>query len=531
MWTFRALLVVLLLMLGPICARVLSSSVSAAESGCRTAREFLRQGKYDEARKAAEDALHSDPQSPCAESLAGQAELGLGHLEAAQKHLEHALALQPADTDARRALGEVFLTQGRFDQARLEFQRILASRPDDFFSRYSLGISFALQHRLPQALIEFQQAYRLDSSNPALLVALLDAHIRLNHKRQASTILAALDQRLINQPDQRMQIAALLVKESAYELAAEEFERLRVANPDSDELNYDLALAYYRAGRETQASALLRTLLARNDDPELEDLLGDVEERAEKHAAAVNAFRRAVQLAPKNEEYRFDYAECLEAQWDLAGAAKVFKAGILDFPSSAKMWLGLGATYYLAGRYKEAAQTLLQSARVAPDAPEVYRLLGPAYEAAGPLQEAIADRFSRYMASNPSDAMARYYYARILIERNRQGDALDLMEARRQLEQAIHLSPKLAEAHTELGVLLGMQNQFHAARRELERAVQLDPASSTAYYELARVYRKLGDMPLAQRTLRQFQQLKANQKRKLDQEAVRSYLARAKGEP
>jgi cellulose synthase operon protein C len=528
MWSFGALILSLVLTLSPVSARVLSRSASAAESELRIAYKFLRQGKYEKARKAAEQALQSNPLSPEAESLAGQAELALDHLDVAQKHLEHALTLQPAAVGARRALGEVFLKKGQLDRAQIEFGRVLTFRPDDFVSRYSLGACFVLQHRMPQALREFQQAYQLDSSNPALLAALLDTYVKLNRKSQASATLAALDRRLIDQPEQRMQIAALLVRESAYGLAAEEFERLRAANPDSYELKYDLALAYYRAGKETQASALLRNLLAQKDDAELEDLFGDVEERAENHAAAAIAFRRAMQLAPRNEGYRFDYAQCLESQWDLATAANAFQDGILDFPSSAKMWLGLGATYYLAGRYKEAAQTLLQAARVAPDAPQVYRLLGLAYEAAGPFQEAISDRFSHYLTSNPPDPMAHYYYAKILIERDRQGQAQNLTEARRQLKQAIDLTPKLAEAHIELGVLLGMQNQLQAARRELERAVQLDPESSTAYYELARIYRKLGDTGHTQEALQKFQQLKAIQKRNSDQDAVRSFLARAK---
>ena len=494
------------------------------------ARELLTEGKYDEARKAAEQALRFNPVSPEAESLAGQAELALDHTDQAQRHLERALALQPSAVDARRALGKVFLRRGLFNKAQVEFEDILSSQPGDFFSRYSLGICFVRQRRLAEALREFQEAYRVNSSDPALLLALLDTYIGLHEIRQASATLAELNGRLTNQPGQRMQIAALLVKESAYSLAAEEFERLTAANPDSDELKYDLALAYYRAGEETQASMVLKNMLAADDDAELEDLLGDVEERAQNHAAALVAFRRAMQLGPQNEEYRFDYAQCLENQWDLAAAADVFQAGVLDFPSSAKMWLGLGATYYLAGRYSQAAQSLLKAARIAPGAPEVYRLLGLAYEAAGPFQKRIADRFSRYLISNPPDAPAHYYYAKILIERNQQAEAQSLTEARRELEQAIKLDPNLAEAHGELGVLLSMQGQFHAACGQLQRAVRLDPESSAAYYELSRTYRKLGENGHAQDALREFQRLKATQRRKLDQDAVRSFLARAKHE-
>jgi tetratricopeptide (TPR) repeat protein len=192
------------------------------------------------------------------------------------------------------------------------------------------------------------------------------------------------------------------------------------------------------------------------------------------------------------------------------------------------MWLGWGVTYYLAGRYPEAAQTFLRAADVAPQNPQVYYLLGRAYDAAGPLQDAFARRFADYLARQPQDAWAEYSYARILAARGQPTAQEALTVAQKHFERALALDPRLAEAHAGLGSVLEKRNQLAAARRELERAVQLDPKSSAAYYKLAEVYRKAGEPERARKALARFQELKTQEQADNDREAIQGFLERSK---
>jgi tetratricopeptide (TPR) repeat protein len=161
---------------------------------------------------------------------------------------------------------------------------------------------------------------------------------------------------------------------------------------------------------------------------------------------------------------------------------------------------------------------------MAPQDPQVYYLLGRAYDAAGLLQDVIAQRFAGYVATQPQDAWAEYFYGRILAARGQQSSREDLAEAQQHLERAIVLDGRLAEAHAELGSVLARRNQLGAARRELERAVQLDPESSAAFYKLAEVYRKLGKMEQAQEAVETFQKLKAKERADKDREAIQGFL-------
>jgi tetratricopeptide (TPR) repeat protein len=412
--------------------------------------------------------------------------------------------------------------------ARREFLLVLVSEPRDFLSVYSVGLTFLLDKQPAEALKCFERASQLKPHDSTLLANELRAHLRLKQEPQAATTLAELDTQLDAHDQRRVQLAALLVSEGAYELATQEFEVLHKAQPKSYEVSYNLALAYHRAGHEAQASALLENVLADKESAELEDLLGDVEQTRGERTRSLAAFRRAAELEPRNEDYRYDYAQALSRQGALNHALEVFAAATKEFPHSTHMLLGLGATYYLVGKYTEAARTILQAVQIGPERTDVFYLLGRAYDAAGPLQEAIAERFAHHVKVRPKDAWGRYFYARILVARSQGAASRELAEAQRHLEAAIELDGTLAEAHTELGHLLEIRGQLKAAGKELERAVELDPKSSTAYYKLAQVYRNLGEPDQAERAMGRFQQLKAHDRSDLGREEMQGFFEHPK---
>ena len=394
-----------------------------------------------------------------------QRSLGSARLDAAQKHLQAALQLQPTLFLARRTLGATYLKQKRTKDARRELELVLASHPKDFVSLYSLGLTLLMDNQPAEAQRQFEKASDRKPRDPRVLLGMLQADLRLNQPSQAAAVLAKLDAELDARDPLGLQVATLLASEGAYDLAIREFERLRQVDPDSYDLNYNLALAYHRAGKETQASTLLQSLLARKENAELENLLGDVELNRGSSSRALAALRLATALEPRSEDFRFDYAQALTHQGLLDQALQVFARSATDFPNSSRVWLGWGATYYLAGKYPEATRALLHAAEIAPQAPEVYYLLGRVYDAAGPFQYAIAERFADYLRKEPRDVWAHYFYGRILAEGNRQTSSGRLGEAQEHLEKALALDSNLAEAHTELGEVLNLRGQTQAALR------------------------------------------------------------------
>jgi len=94
--------------------------------------------------------------------------------------------------------------------------------------------------------------------------------------------------------------------------------------PASYELNYDLALAYHRAGRDDRAAAQIHKMLSQQDKAELQNLLGEVEERRHNYPQALAAYKEATEIQPKSEEYQLDYATELALHWNPSNALGPF---------------------------------------------------------------------------------------------------------------------------------------------------------------------------------------------------------------
>lgn len=498
----------------------------SANDYLRQARTLLREGNYSLARDAAQKALLLDAKSIEAEYLIGAVALALGQIDEAQVHFKRAIAFSPEHLEARRGIGATYLRQKRFQEAAAQFARVLAAQPDDFISRYSLGLAYLLQDRPEKALEQFEKAYIVNSREVALLTAMLQARIRLKQRSQAEATLNQLDQLTDLRDPRRPQIAFLLGTEGFYDLAIREYEQLIKIYPDSDQLNFNLALAYHRAGREPRAAALLGNLLSRREDAGLLNLLGEVEERSNRYAQSVAAYRRATEIEPQNEDYRFDYAQALVQAGSLDEALNVFAKATQDFPASVRMWLGRGAAQYLKGNYEEAVQTFLQGAEIAPEAPEVYELLGRAYDAAGSLQSVIESRFDNYLKTQTRDARAEFFYGKILAARSRQaGASANLTTAQHHLEKALSLMENFAEAQLELGIILVEKNQLETGRHHLERAAQIAPAWPDVFYRLSRLYGRTGERARAQEALKKFRQLKAQQSDNPNRTEMMKYLS------
>jgi lipoprotein NlpI len=64
----------------------------------------------------------------------------------------------------------------------------------------------------------------------------------------------------------------------------------------------------------------------------------------------------------------------------------------------------------------------------------------------------------------------------------------ELTEAMHDLEKAIELNPKNAEAHDDLGVIYAKQEQYGEAIKHFSSTIRLDPSYQKGYHNLAMAY-------------------------------------------
>src|ERR1700677_3288485 len=82
-------------------------------------------------------------------------------------------------------------------------------------------------------------------------------------------------------------------------------------------------------------------------------------------------------------------------------------------------------------------------------------------------------------------------------------------EALIAMQNSLRLLPRDAEAHSNLGLALGLLQRFDEAESRLRQALQIDPNFATAHYRLGMTYYMQARMPEAEASLRMGVSLRA----------------------
>ena len=274
-------------------------------------------------------------------------------------------------------------------------------------------------------------------------------------------------------------------------------------------------------------------------NPKLHLLLGLAHMRNDDGERAVEAFRRAVDLAPESAEAHNWLGVALSDRADLPGAIAALRKAVALDPKHGRAFTNLGAALVKAGDFGEAAAVFEQALALEPnslaahmnlgmalrekgDAEQalhhlrlvaekdptnagVHYELGQALRQAGDLQGATA-AFEKSLELDPELREGYYGLGQALKQQaasarvaaaaaapasddrfTRARDAAargDLSAARDELAAILAADPEHAEAHSLMGFVLGQQGQLPAALPHLERAVALRPQSADARYNL-----------------------------------------------
>ncbi len=478
----------------------------AALKQLESAQRFFQQQQWDKAEATALEALRLDPDYADAEVLLGLLATARSQFSEAERRFKRAVSLEPRNYRARGYLGSTYLQQKRYDEAAREYRHVLQLDPANPSANYNLGLVALIRGKPAEALSYFRAVHHAAPSDPGPLIGMLESELMLKMPDAAKTLSQLRE--LLRPNDPRLfQVATLLARHAETASAIQMYQELRKNFPNSYDVAYNLALVYMQAGRYTEAAATISSAPG-PDRAEAFDLLGTIEEKRRRPAESERAFARAAQLEPQNENYRFDFANALLQHGKQQEALEAFLGAVQEIPRSWRLRVGLGAAYYLAARYDEAAHILLDSLQFKPEPRVAYFLLGETYEAAGTRKPAIAAALHDYVRQKPRDEWAYYHYASILFERAQAEHRDDFAAARAQVQEALKLNPSFAEAWLLAGMMAQAENKLEESAGALEKAVSLDPALAAAHYRLALAYQRLGNQEEAKAQLAAFRSLK-----------------------
>ncbi len=255
----------------------------------------------------------------------------------------------------------------------------------------------------------------------------------------------------------------------------------------------------------------LRNAVAQNpQDARLHHQLADVEEKLGHPLEAVREYQHAAELDPI-EPYLFDWGTELLSHRALEPATEVFTSGHRLFPTSVRMLIALGVSWYARGSYDQAAQCLVNASDLAPYDSTPYLFLGKMLNVTPTLSQQSVDRLARFAQLQPDSALANYYYAVAVWNTtsakadkafDTQANADRAAQVNALLQKAVHLDAKLSAAYLQLGIVYSQRRDFSQAIAEYRKAIEVsserDETLAEAHYRLAQAYARTGDTAKAQ---------------------------------
>lgn len=273
------------------------------------------------------------------------------------------------------------------------------------------------------------------------LYLLAETYLKLGDVPKAKETLAQLDQ--ISASDYRTQtgIGVLVARYHLYDDAIQHFQAALRANPDSDDVKFDLANAHFRKGKYQEALATAQTISAagQQDDSVLA-LLGDIYAHLGDIGKAAEIFRSAIQRSPDNDQYYLSLTLVQLRDNDLAGAEQTLQSGLARIPGSGKLIWGQGLISVLKGNTKQAAGRLEHAVDLMPEWAGSYSTLGVFYYQTGQIDKA-REVLNRFKGSNAGG-----------LDIGRIEEALSKAPATRSTEQSI--SPTARQQMLQFALLI-----------------------------------------------------------------------------
>ena len=449
-----------------------------------------------------ENALRLRPSAPAYTNLAANyAERGRD--EDAGAALGKALAMEPGNLAANFNLAGLYLKKEDFAQALPLLQRVVRARPAAPEPAYLLAVCYSALGRPARARGTLLSVPLKSRDREEIQLLLGSTALSLGRRTEAQV---HYQRALKLNPDSvqaAANLGALLVSGGSVEQGLEMLETAWRRDATSYLAGYNLALAYKLTGNLEAARSVLASVLTKQETGEVYNLLGEVEASLKNHQAAVRYLERALELEA-TEAHLFDLGYQVLGLWMLDRAVSVFRSGTEQFPTSMRMWMGLGSAYFAQAKNEEAVSAYLRATELGDD-PRAYRFLGMVYLATNVRRADVAARFRRYRLARPQDAWANFYDGYCLSRGASPEEATPL------LRRAIELDPKLAEAHFELGHLSARKGQLQEALASYQAAVKVNSQYQEAYYRLGQTYARVGRRAEADAALARHEELRQQQ--------------------
>jgi tetratricopeptide (TPR) repeat protein len=243
----------------------------------------------------------------------------------------------------------------------------------------------------------------------------------------------------------------------------------------------------------------LFAIAAQAQEPSADELLkGAIREQQQgQYQAAIRDYRKVLQLRPDMVEAKVNLGAALAHVGEYDDAIATYQSALPSLPPSFKnpVLLNLGLAYYKKGDFANAHDQFLTLHRLQPGDARVALLLGDTDLKLKKPQEAVA-LLEPMDAANSQNMDFQYVYGSALIGAGRRREGVARIEK-------VAESKNLGDAYLLAGASLLQLNEYDQARRDLEAALQLDPRLPNIYTLVGTARDKTGDAKDAEPAFRE----------------------------
>ena len=406
-------------------------------------------GRFDEAKKYFEEGIKLDPHNTsCLFNLGFIAERQ-GDAAAAENYFQQALRFNPDFPDALLELANLRMAAKRFPEAEELLKRYVRVSRDPANGYYKLAMVERSLHETAAAdrdlnsfktlsknsasgplpfenlfdylnnrsnlapgarnqldLAELTNEVKKHPDQPQNLYLLAEAYLKAGDVENARSTIAQLDQLASGDFRTLAGIGVLLARFHLYDDAIQHFQRALEVNPNSDDVKFDLANAYFRKRQYAQALEVAQQV---SPDEQKDDaymaLLGDIYAHMGNAEPARKIFLDEIARNPDNDQAYLSLALLDLRGGDIAEARRILLKGQARIPGSGKLYWGLGLTAAMQGNSNDAAANLERAVDLLPEWSGGYSTLGVFYFETGQVGKArdVLNRFKNSSANASLD--------------------------------------------------------------------------------------------------------------------------------
>jgi tetratricopeptide (TPR) repeat protein len=443
-------------------------------------------------------AIEINPKSGEAHLFLGQSQIEINDLANAEKNLRRAAELEAnggKNTQARRThfmLGRLLMRTGQKEEGQKELA--IAGK----LQQESLESSRSELDRILGQVVEGSE-----TRSPADSPIVNNEQVNLTPDRAA--VLKKSNTFLVDVVAQAFNnLGVIAVQKNELAESMERFETAALWKPEFPGVDRNWGIVAFRLGLfEKAIGPLSRHVQAQPGDGLARRMLGVSYHFTKNYKMAVGTLKPIESGLASDPELAYFYGLSLvQLQLPLEAAA-VFARIADQNQQSAQARFYAGQGFIMTGDFERALREFRAAATLDPQMALAHYNAGQSLIRLNRLADAEAE-FRLELQISPADASTKYHLAYSMLERKSGMD-----EALALLREAIAIRYDYADARYQLGKALIEKGQVPEAIEQLEIAANVDPKKDYIHYQLSIAYRRAKRAADADRELKLYSRLKA----------------------